>query len=160
MSNAPALHRIALASPEPKRTPAGFDFWMMPELSGAPMPFERNAEIYGEGEPADYVYQVVSGAVRTYRVLNDDRRQVSAFYLPGDVFGLELGIEHEGSAEAIANSKILVGAARCFAECVAKGRPRCARTSGGDRVQTAPGAESHAAADQERAGARGGISSG
>lgn len=78
-----------------------------PELGGATMPFERNAEIYGEGELADYVYKVVSGAVRTYRVLNDGRRQVAAFYLPGEVFGLELGDEHASSAEAIANSKIL-----------------------------------------------------
>ncbi len=79
----------------------------MPELGGATMPFERNAEIYGEGEPAEYVYKVVSGAVRTYRVLSDGRRQVSAFYLPGDVFGLELGAEHAGSAEAVVSSKVL-----------------------------------------------------
>ena len=78
-----------------------------PELAGATMPFERNAEIFGEGEPAEYVYKVVSGAVRTYRVLNDGRRQVGAFYLPGDVFGLELGEEHAGSAEAVVNSKVL-----------------------------------------------------
>jgi CRP/FNR family nitrogen fixation transcriptional regulator len=79
----------------------------LPEFGGATMPFERNAEIYGEGEPADYVYKVLSGAVRAYRVLNDGRRQVSAFSLPGDVFGLELGQDHAGSAEAIVNSKIL-----------------------------------------------------
>jgi CRP/FNR family nitrogen fixation transcriptional regulator len=78
-----------------------------PELGGATMPFERNSEIYGEGEPADYVYKVISGAVRTYRVLNDGRRQVAAFYLPGEVFGLELGDAHASSAEAIANSKVL-----------------------------------------------------
>lgn len=78
-----------------------------PELAGATMPFERNAEIYGEGEPSEYVYKVVSGAVRTYRVLSDGRRQVSAFYLPGDVFGLELGAEHAGSAEAVVTSKVL-----------------------------------------------------
>jgi CRP/FNR family nitrogen fixation transcriptional regulator len=78
-----------------------------PELAGATMPFERNAEIYGEGEPSEYVYKVMSGAVRTYRVLSDGRRQVSAFYLPGDVFGLELGTEHAGSAEAVVTSKIL-----------------------------------------------------
>jgi CRP/FNR family transcriptional regulator, nitrogen fixation regulation protein len=77
------------------------------EFSGTIMSFERDAEIYGEGEAAEYLYKVVTGAVRMYRVLNDGRRQVSAFYLPGDVFGLELGSEHAGSAEAVANSKIL-----------------------------------------------------
>jgi CRP-like cAMP-binding protein len=79
----------------------------VPELAGAIMPFERNAEIYGEGEPSEYVYKVISGAVRTYRVLNDGRRQVSAFYLPGDVFGLDLAGQHAASAEAIAKSKVL-----------------------------------------------------
>jgi CRP/FNR family transcriptional regulator, nitrogen fixation regulation protein len=77
------------------------------EFGGTTMSFERDAEIYGEGEAAEYLYKVVSGAVRVYRVLSDGRRQVSAFYLPGDVFGLELGSEHAGSAEAVANAKIL-----------------------------------------------------
>jgi CRP/FNR family transcriptional regulator, nitrogen fixation regulation protein len=78
------------------------------ELMGAPMPFARNAEIYGENEPAEYLYKVVSGSVRTYKVLNDGRRQIGAFYLPGDIFGLEIGDEHTFSAEAVADSKVLV----------------------------------------------------
>lgn len=78
------------------------------ELMGAPMPFGRNAEIYGEDEPAEYLYRVISGAVRTYKVLADGRRQIGAFYLPGDVFGLETGDEHTFSAEAITDAKILV----------------------------------------------------
>jgi CRP/FNR family nitrogen fixation transcriptional regulator len=77
-------------------------------MMGALMPFARDAEIYGESEPADYLYKVVNGAVRTYKVLNDGRRQISSFYLPGEIFGLELGGEHTFSAEAIADSKILV----------------------------------------------------
>jgi CRP-like cAMP-binding protein len=78
------------------------------ELMGAPMPFSRNAEIYGENEPAEYLYKVISGTVRTYKVLNDGRRQIGAFYLPGDVFGLEIGDEHTFSAEAIVDSKVMV----------------------------------------------------
>ena len=78
------------------------------ELMGAPMSFARNAEIYGEDEPADYLYKVVSGAVRTYKVLADGRRQIGAFYLPGDIFGLECGDEHTFSAEAITEAKMLV----------------------------------------------------
>jgi len=78
------------------------------ELNGVPMSFGRNAEIFGEGEDAEYVYKVVSGSVRTYRVLNDGRRQINAFYLPGDIFGLEAGEEHTCSAEAIGQSNILV----------------------------------------------------
>ena len=78
------------------------------EMMGAPMPFVRNAEIYGENEPADYLYKVVSGAVRTYKVLNDGRRQIGSFCLPGDIFGLEVGDEHTFSAEAVVDCKVLV----------------------------------------------------
>ena len=52
------------------------------ELMGAPMQFSRNEEIYGESEPADYFYKVISGTVRTYKVLNDGRRQIES----GSVF--------------------------------------------------------------------------
>ena len=58
---------------------------------GSPVSFARNAEIYAERAPADYLYRVLSGTVRTYRALIDGRRQVGAFYLPGDMFGLEGG---------------------------------------------------------------------
>ena len=78
------------------------------DLIGAAMPFARNAEIYGENEPADYFYRVISGTVRTYKVLSDGRRQIGAFHLPGDVFGFETGAEHSFSAEAITNTKVLV----------------------------------------------------
>src|SRR6266566_7867020 len=78
------------------------------ELMGTIMPFGRNAEIYGENEPADYLYKVVSGTVRTYKVLVDGRRQIGAFHLPGDIFGFETGDEHAFSAEAITDCKIIV----------------------------------------------------
>ena len=73
-------------------------------MIGAPMRFARNTEIYGEGESAEYLYQVTSGAVRTYRMLDDGRRQICAFYLPGDIFGVEAGDVHHSSAEAICDA--------------------------------------------------------
>jgi CRP/FNR family nitrogen fixation transcriptional regulator len=78
------------------------------ELMGACMSFGANAEIYGENEPAEYLYKVVSGTVRTYKVLVDGRRQIGAFHLPGDIFGLETGEVHTFSAEAITECKIIV----------------------------------------------------
>jgi CRP-like cAMP-binding protein len=78
------------------------------ELMGVTMSFARNSEIYGEGEPADYLYKVVSGTVRTSKILSDGRRQIGAFYLPGDIFGLEIGDDHAFSAEAITDSRIVV----------------------------------------------------
>jgi CRP/FNR family transcriptional regulator, nitrogen fixation regulation protein len=44
------------------------------ELMGARIPYVRGVEIYGEGEPAEYLYKVVSGAVRICKVLDDGRR--------------------------------------------------------------------------------------
>lgn len=75
---------------------------------GAAMSFARNSEIYGEDEPADCFYKVVSGLVCTSRILANGRRQIGAFYFPGDVFGLEAGELHSFAAEAIANSKVLM----------------------------------------------------
>jgi CRP/FNR family nitrogen fixation transcriptional regulator len=78
------------------------------EMIGASMSFARNAEIYGENEPAEYLYKLVSGSVRTSKILNDGRRQIGAFYLPGDTFGLEVGSEHALAAEAITDAKVIV----------------------------------------------------
>ena len=78
------------------------------DMMGAPMSFARNSEIYGENEPAEFLYKLVSGAVRTSKILNDGRRQIGEFYLPGDIFGLEVGTEHAFSAEAIADAKVIV----------------------------------------------------
>jgi CRP/FNR family nitrogen fixation transcriptional regulator len=78
------------------------------EMMGAPRNFARNSEIYGEGEPADYLYQVISGTVRTSKILADGRRQIGSFYLAGDIFGLEVDDDHTFSAEAITESRVLV----------------------------------------------------
>jgi CRP/FNR family nitrogen fixation transcriptional regulator len=77
-------------------------------LPASALRLTRNEEIYGEGDTADYVYQVVSGAVRTARFLDDGRRQIGAFLLPGGVFGLEPGSTHRFTAEAISETEILM----------------------------------------------------
>ena len=63
--------------------------------------YGRGAEIFGEAEPAEYIYQVIEGAVRTHKLLPDGRRQIGAFHLSGDIFGLENGATHRFTAEAI-----------------------------------------------------------
>jgi CRP/FNR family nitrogen fixation transcriptional regulator len=78
------------------------------DMMGAPMTFGRNEEIYGEREPAEYLYKVISGTVRTYKILADGRRQIQAFHVPGDIFGFEFEDEHAFSAEAISDARILV----------------------------------------------------
>jgi CRP/FNR family nitrogen fixation transcriptional regulator len=68
--------------------------------------YSRGAEIFGEAEPAEYVYQVVDGAVRSYKLLSDGRRQIGAFHLIGDIFGLENGPAHRFTAEAIVDTTV------------------------------------------------------
>jgi CRP/FNR family transcriptional regulator, nitrogen fixation regulation protein len=88
------------SSPLPEGRPMG--------LVGGTMRFTRNAEVYGEDEPAEYLYQVICGGVRTCRMLDDGRRQIVAFYLPGDVFGVEAGDVHLSSAEAMSETEVII----------------------------------------------------
>jgi CRP/FNR family transcriptional regulator, nitrogen fixation regulation protein len=68
--------------------------------------YSKGTEIYGEAEPAEYVYQVTEGAVRSYKLLSDGRRQIGAFHLVGDIFGLENGQCHRFTAEAIVDTTV------------------------------------------------------
>jgi CRP/FNR family nitrogen fixation transcriptional regulator len=77
-------------------------------LSGVRMHFERNAEIFGQGEAADYVYRVVSGAARTVRFSSEGRRQIIAFHLPGDLFGLDFALQHGFAAEAVSDADVIM----------------------------------------------------
>jgi CRP/FNR family transcriptional regulator, nitrogen fixation regulation protein len=91
--------------PRPAPVPGGFGAM---EAMGSQVRFGPHEEIFGEAEPAEYVYKVTKGAVRTYKILCDGRRQIGGFYLPGDIFGLEVGEEHQFSAEAINDVTVLV----------------------------------------------------
>ncbi|MGD5498085.1 cyclic nucleotide-binding domain-containing protein, partial [Xanthomonas citri pv. citri] len=65
-----------------------------PIVSLSEFTYRKGTEVYGEKEPAEYVYQVKTGAVRSYKLLTDGRRQIGAFHLAGDIFGLENGGAH------------------------------------------------------------------
>jgi CRP/FNR family nitrogen fixation transcriptional regulator len=67
----------------------------------------KGEELFAEGDEAEFFYQVVSGAIRSYKLLSDGRRQIDAFHLRGDIFGLEAGSEHRFSAEAISDATVI-----------------------------------------------------
>lgn len=110
-----SVHVISVGELSPQSRPV-----LAPQMacrSSQPDPFEsmgrviaygRNEEVYGEGEAAEYLYKIKSGCVRAYKVLRDGRRQISSFYLPGDIFGLTAGEEHTFSAEACIASEVLI----------------------------------------------------
>ena len=70
--------------------------------------YDRDEEVFGEGETSRHVYRVISGAVRTYRVLSDGRRQIVEFHTEGDVFGLDGEKVHALGAEAVGETTLQV----------------------------------------------------
>jgi CRP/FNR family nitrogen fixation transcriptional regulator len=76
------------------------------EVSLSEFKYNRGAEIFGEAEPAEYIYQVIDGSVRSYKLLSDGRRQINAFHLAGDIFGLENNDTHRFTAEAIVDTTV------------------------------------------------------
>jgi CRP/FNR family nitrogen fixation transcriptional regulator len=60
-----------------------------------------------EASALGFFYKVQSGAIRTFKLLSDGRRQIDAFHLPGDIFGIEPGEEHRFSAEAVGDATII-----------------------------------------------------
>jgi CRP/FNR family nitrogen fixation transcriptional regulator len=85
---------------------------------GARRTFTKGDELFAEGEAADFFYKVVSGTVRVCKLLSDGRRQIEAFQLPGDIFGLESGAEHRFTAEAVEDVVVLAFRRRRFASLV------------------------------------------
>jgi CRP/FNR family transcriptional regulator, nitrogen fixation regulation protein len=69
--------------------------------------YAKDEEICAEGDRAAYVYKVLSGVVRTSKLLSDGRRQIDAFHLSGDIFGIEAGDEHRFCAEAVGDCIVI-----------------------------------------------------
>jgi len=70
--------------------------------------YASKSEIIHENDPADRVYEVISGAVCTSRTLREGRRQIAGFYFSDDVFGLESTEKQVLTAEAITNTTVRV----------------------------------------------------
>ncbi len=106
---APVTGSNILPVPAGKENATGHSFFdTCPGLLGTAFSYAKDEEIYGDDEPADYVYEVMSGAVRTYKLLDDGRRQIAAFHLPGDVFGLESGSTHRLAADAVIDTTVRI----------------------------------------------------
>ena len=68
--------------------------------------YDKGAEIFWEESATDYVYQLTSGAARNYKLLSDGRCQITAFYLPGDIFGFDCGAKRQTTADAIVKTSV------------------------------------------------------
>jgi CRP/FNR family nitrogen fixation transcriptional regulator len=96
------LSVIHAPTPSSARQPAA------PILDGPHRAHGRDETIFDQDAPADRVYQLISGSVRTCRILRDGRRQIEAFHFPGDVFGLERGAAHRVSAQTLGQALVRV----------------------------------------------------
>jgi CRP/FNR family nitrogen fixation transcriptional regulator len=75
--------------------------------AGVQMVLRKGEELFAEGDESEFFYQVQSGAIRSCKLLSDGRRQIDAFHLGGDIFGLEAGSEHRFSAEAVGDVTVI-----------------------------------------------------
>ena len=76
-------------------------------LQGSRRSREPGATIYAQSDPAEFIYQVVSGVVRTITLNRDGRRIVHGFHLPGEIFGMEREKIHHCSAEAVCETELV-----------------------------------------------------
>ena len=86
----------------------------------------RGKTVAEEGNPADYVYKVVSGALRKVRLLPDGRRHITSFLMPGDFFGFAEGRDYAHTVEAVADVTLVRYARRGF-EAMLEQDPRAGR---------------------------------
>jgi CRP/FNR family transcriptional regulator, anaerobic regulatory protein len=63
--------------------------------------FRAKAAVFTEDEPTIAVYMVTHGTARLYKMLDDGRRQILGFALPGDFLGLSVSDRYTYSVEAI-----------------------------------------------------------
>ncbi len=62
---------------------------------------ESGHTVFGEGEPADALFNVTSGTVKLYKLLPDGRRQITGFLGAGDFVGLALNETYAYTAETV-----------------------------------------------------------
>jgi CRP/FNR family transcriptional regulator, anaerobic regulatory protein len=67
---------------------------------------EPGEPLFWQGDEARHVFEIVSGALRTVRVLSDGRRVITGFLFPGDVVGVSLKDRYLTTVEAIADTEV------------------------------------------------------
>ncbi len=69
---------------------------------------ERGAQVFHSGDKFNTLYTVRTGSLKTYTLTPDGREQITGFFLPGDLVGLDAmgsGV-HGSSAEALETTNI------------------------------------------------------
>lgn len=72
------------------------------------LPIQRGESVYRERQPFRSVYAVRSGAFKSYSIADDSSEQVTGFYFPGELFGMD-GVsanEHVSTTVALETSTL------------------------------------------------------
>ena len=69
--------------------------------AGATLVLERDQELHEQGTPARYCYQIVSGCLRTVKLMEDGRRQIGDFLMAGDLLGFDVMDRYAFGADAV-----------------------------------------------------------
>ncbi|WP_019531219.1 fumarate/nitrate reduction transcriptional regulator Fnr [Dasania marina] len=85
------------------------DIVKLEEIVQRGRPLQKNDHIYRAHDKFHSVYAVRSGTVKTYRVTNDGQEQITGFYFPGEIMGMD-GI---GSGKYANSARALETAAIC-----------------------------------------------
>jgi len=79
------------------------DIQQLDEIIQRSKPLQKSQHLYREGDEFQSVYAVRSGALKAYKTTDDGREQVTGFYFPGEILGMD-GISnnaHASSAKAL-----------------------------------------------------------
>jgi CRP/FNR family transcriptional regulator, nitrogen fixation regulation protein len=76
------------------------------EATGSVASLQRDQQLHDQGDPADYCYRIVGGCVRTVKLMEDGRRQIGEFLLPGDLIGFDTLGTHDFAAEAVVETTV------------------------------------------------------
>ena len=84
------------------------DIQLLDDIIQRSKPLQKNQHLYREGDDFQSVYAVRSGTLKAYKTTDDGREQVTGFYFPGEILGMD-GISnntHASSAKALETAAI------------------------------------------------------
>lgn len=105
IQTAPSLRRTV--SPGAARANQRPDELAALDRLGAVVTLRREEPLFFDGDPAEHYFKVVTGAVRSCKLLADGRRHVVDFYLPGDFIGLDAETDYRFTVEAVADATLV-----------------------------------------------------
>lgn len=84
------------------------DIQQLDDIIQRSKPLQKTQHLYREGDDFQSVYAVRSGTLKAYKTTDDGREQVTGFYFPGEILGMD-GISnnsHASSAKALETAAV------------------------------------------------------